>query len=64
MVVIQGSHAGRSCVYFNDALLAQKHFELSEITFRALTGIPLMEATAHSSRVGFIFCKNTNAGLS
>lgn len=55
MVVIQGSHAGRSWVYFNEALIAQKHFELCKIAFRALTGISLMEATAHSSRVGFIY---------
>lgn len=57
MGVIQGSHAGRSQVYFNEVLIAQKHFELSEITLRALTGISLVEVTAHSSRVCFIFWK-------
>lgn len=55
MVVIQGSHSGRSWVYFNEVFIAQKHSELSEITSGALTGIFLMEAATNSLRVGFIF---------
>lgn len=54
MVVIQGSHSGRSWVYFNEALIAQKHFEFFEISFGALSGISFMDATVLSLRIGFI----------
>ena len=42
-------------MYFNEVLVAQEQFELFEIAFRALTGLSLMKATAHSLRSRFIF---------
>lgn len=57
MVVIQGSHSeGHGCILMK-FLLLKNLFELFEIAFRALTGISLMEATAHSLRSRFIFWK-------
>lgn len=57
MVVIQGSHfEGHGCILMK-FLLLKNLFELFEIAFRALTGISLMEATAHSLRSRFIFWK-------
>jgi len=57
MVVIQGSHfEGHGCILMK-FLLLKNLFELFEIAFRTLTGISLMEATAHSLRSRFIFWK-------